>query len=282
MRRVVDLFRHSITRLIYDGGLSNASNLALSLLLSLFPFLMLIAALVRLYGDPVLADQTIDIVLGHWPADSAEPIKQTVEALLSQPAGEFFSIGTIVALILATNGVESARDGLNRAYKVAEGRSFIWRRIQGALFVMIGALGLIVAAFILVATPLVWQFVAGKLNWLGQFSYLVTLFQYGLAILILALILFGFHRFLSDLRDKRPSITVGIILTIVCIIIGSKLFGLYLQNVANYTAIYAGLAGMMIAIVYLYCLSVLILLGAEFNTALSESWTGDRSNETVK
>ena len=59
-------------------------------------------------------------------------------------------------------------------------------------------------------------------------------------------------------------------ITIVGIIAGSKLFAFYLSTFANYTALYAGLAGMMVAIVYLYCLSVLILFGAEFNTALSE------------
>ena len=261
-----------------DGGLANASNVALSLLLSLFPFLMLVAALVRLYGDPSLADQVVNLLLGHWPAGSAEPIVRTVETLLSQPAGEFFSIGTLIALVLATNGVENARDGLNRAYKVRETRSFIWRRLQGIMFVLVGALGLIISAIILVATPLVWNFLTGRIEFLGQFSFTATLVQYGLAVGILGLVLYAFHRFLPDMQGQRPKIIWGLLLTIGGILAGSKLFGLYLQNIANYTALYAGLAGMMIAIVYLYCLAVLILFGAEFNTALAE----ERENLATK
>ena len=121
-----------------DGGLAIASNVALSLLLSLFPFLMLIAALVRFYGEPALATQVVDIVLGHWPADSAKPIAEQIAVLLDQPSGEFFSISTLLALLLASNGIENARDGLNRAYKVIETRSFFWRRVQGAFFVVVG------------------------------------------------------------------------------------------------------------------------------------------------
>ncbi|MEM8751256.1 MAG: YihY/virulence factor BrkB family protein [Pseudomonadota bacterium] len=260
----------AVIKLSYDGGLAIASNVALSLLLSLFPFLMLLAALVRLYGDPALATEAIDLVLGHWPADSAKPIEATIQTLLQQPPGEFFSVGTFVALLLATNGIENARDGLNRAYKVQETRSFFWRRLQGAIFVIVGALGLIGAAFILVATPLVWDFLNQRIEWLYRFQPIATGVQYSLAIAILGIVLYSFHRFLPDVRYSRRNIVWGIALTILGILVGSKLFGLYLQNIANYTALYAGLAGMMIAIVYLYCISVLILFGAEFNTALAE------------
>lgn len=274
MMKFVSFFGNTLWRALNklndDGGLAIASNVALSLLLSLFPFLMLIASLVRLYGDPNLADQVVDLVLGHWPADSAAPIKQTVETLLSQPADEFFSFGTVFALVLATNGIENARDGLNRAYKVVETRSFFWRRLQGALFVVVGALGLIVAAFILVGMPLVWTFLTSRVDWLYQFSFTATFVQYGLAISILVVVLYAFHRFLPNLRGQHRIILWGLLLTIIGILLGSYLFGLYLQNIANYTAVYAGLAGMMIAIVYLYGIAVLILFGAEFNTALSD------------
>ncbi|MEE9313653.1 MAG: YihY/virulence factor BrkB family protein [Rhizobiaceae bacterium] len=270
IKMVARAFWQAIVKLNDDGGLAVASNVALSLLLSLFPFFMLIASLLRLYGDPSLSDQVVELLLGHWPAGSAEPIARTVETLLSQPAGEFFSAGTIIALVLATNGVENARDGLNRAYKIKETRSFIWRRVQGAVFVLLGALGLIVAAFILVATPLVWAFLAAKIPFLMEYSFTVTIVQYGLAMIILSFVLYAFHRFLPNMKGQDRTIIWGLLLSIFGIIAGSKLFGIYLQNIANYTALYAGLAGMMIAIVYLYCLSVLILFGAEFNTALSE------------
>ncbi|MFD0917431.1 YihY/virulence factor BrkB family protein [Pseudahrensia aquimaris] len=257
-------------RLAYDGGLAIASNVALSLLLSLFPFLMLIAALVRLYGDPTLADAVVELVLGHWPGDAAKPIAEQIQVLLSEPAGEFFSISTIVALILATNGVENARDGLNRAYKLDETRSFFWRRLQATAFVLLGAMALIFATFLLVGAPLAWSFLSARLPILPPYSVAFSVAKYGLAFLILGLVLFAFHRFLPNRRQRKRHILWGILLTIVIIFAGSWAFGLYLKTIANYTALYAGLAGMMIAIVYLYCLAAVILYGAEFNTALAE------------
>ena len=151
-------FYRATVKLIYDGGMAIASNVALSLLLSLFPFLMLIASLVRLYGDPSMAQEIVQLVFGAWPGDSAEAITEQVRVLLSQSPGEFFSLSTVVALVLATNGIESARDGLNRAYKVTERRSFLWRRAQGCAFILLGAVALIASNIILVGAPFVWLF----------------------------------------------------------------------------------------------------------------------------
>ena len=278
MENIILAFWNSIVKLNDDGGLAIASNVALSLLLSLFPFLMLIAALVRLYGDPSLAEGVVELVLGHWPGDSAKPIADQVAILLAQNPTEFFSFSTFIVLILATNGVENARDGLNRAYKVVETRSFLWRRVQSTFFVLGGAIGLIAVAFVLVGVPLIWNFMVNLIPVLGESSLSFTLVQYSFAIGLLWLILLAFHKWLPDMKLSRPQIRWGIILTILGIIVGSKLFALYLQTMANYTALYAGLASMMIAIVYLYCIAVLILWGAEFNTAFNELRSRDNAD----
>ena len=263
-------FYRATVKLVDDGGLAIASNVALSLLLALFPFLMLIASLVRLYGDPSMAQQIVVLILGSWPGDSADAITEQVRVLLSQSPGEFFSVSTLIALVLATNGIESARDGLNRAYKVTERRSFFWRRLQGGAFVLLGAVALIASNIILVGAPFAWSFLLARLEWLSEFSQMFRLIRYGLPLALLWVTLYAFHRFLPDLKGHRRALASGILITLIGIAVGSNLFGLYLQYIANYTAVYAGLAGIMVAIVYLYGLSILLLFGAEFNTALVE------------
>ncbi|MDD9911032.1 MAG: YihY/virulence factor BrkB family protein [Ahrensia sp.] len=268
--RIARAIWRSCVKLVNDGGMAIASNVSMSLLLSIFPFLMFIASMVRLYGDPELATATVDLVLGHWPADSAKPIADQITVLLSQSPTEFFSISTLVVLVLASNGVENARDGLNRAYKVKETRSFFWRRVQSAIFVIVGAIGLVTVAFILVGTPFLWRFLVSQIAWLEEFAFLFTFARFGVAVVLLWAILLAMHKLLPDVSRHERRMRWGIGLTIVGILAGSKLFGWYLQSMANYTAVYAGLAGVMIAIVYLYFLAVIILWGAEFNTAYSE------------
>ncbi|MEM7216344.1 MAG: YihY/virulence factor BrkB family protein [Pseudomonadota bacterium] len=270
MSKIAKMFWSAANRLVNDGGLANAGNIALSLLLSLFPFMILIATIVDIWGEPELLEEILTLLFDHWPAGSAAPIAEQMKIVLSQARGELFTIGNVVALILATNGIESARDGLNRAYKFDETRNFLVRRLQGCAIVCVSALALVLAAFILVGTPVVWKFIVSEIPWIGGFSTLVGFAQYGLAIVLLATALFSFHYFLPAGQYKGGEVIWGILVTIAGIIVGSKLFAIYLNEFADYANLYAGLAGIMIAIVYLYCISVLILFGAEFNAVLKQ------------
>lgn len=271
MMRFVKILWHASNRLANDGGLANAGNIALSLLLSLFPFMILIAALADIWGEPEVLEQILILLFDHWPAGSAGAIAGQMKIVLSQAGGQLFTISNVVALVLATNGIESARDGLNRAYRFTESRNFLYRRLQGCFFVLVAAMALIVAAIILVATPVVWKFLIGQLPWLSEFGFAVSLIQFGMAFLLLWGALFAFHDFLPDGNHERGGVVWGVLLSIICIIVGSQVFAFYLKNFANYASLYAGLAGVMIAIVYLYFFSVVILLGAEFNAALKET-----------
>jgi len=271
MHRILKTFWDASRSLTRDGGLANAGNIALSLLLSLFPFIILIATLVDIWGEPELLEQILVLLFEHWPAGSARPIADQMKIVLSQASGQLFTIGNGIALILATNGIESARDGLNRAYRFTEGRNFVYRRLQGTIFVLIAALALILAAIILVATPVFWQFSITQLPWLSEFGFAVATVQYGVSFLLLWSALYAFHVFLPDGKHAKGDVKWGVLITIISIIIGSQLFAFYLKNFADYANLYAGLAGIMIAIVYLYYFSVVILFGAEFNAALKHS-----------
>lgn len=231
---------------------------------------MLVGSLLRIWGDAGLVDEVFNLVLGHWPADAAKPISDQIKIIVNQRATEFFSISTFIGLVLATNGIESARDGLNRAYKTIESRSFLWRRLQSVLFVIGGAFGLILAAIILIGTPIAWSLTMEQMRFLQDFTYTVGFIKYTIAILVLVLSLLSFHQFLPDGSRRLKDMAPGIGVTIIGIILGSHLFSVYLLTIANYTALYAGLAGTMIAIVYLYAISALILFGAEFNAARCE------------
>ena len=258
-------------KLTYDGGLAIASNVALSLLLSLFPFLMLVAGLVRYFGGAELTESVVGLVLDTWPAGSAEAVSQAIRRAIANDGSSFFSYSTIVALILASNGVENARDGLNRAYKVAETRSFLWRRVQAVLVVVIGAMGLILAALVLVGAPLINEYLR-RADAIAdpRVHFLLRLGRYLVGAVILAIILWPFHRYLPDGSRRERRMWPGILTTIAGVILGSELFALYLNYNANYTALYAGLAGIMVAIVYLYCVAALLLYGAELNQTLME------------
>ena len=62
--------------------------------------------------------------------------------------------------------------------------------------------------------------------------------------------------------------------TLVLWFIAGKVFAFYLGKFANYTATYAGLASVVIAIFFLYMIATIMIFGAELNAALERLRAG--------
>jgi membrane protein len=113
-----------------DDGWAIASHIALSTLMALFPFLIVIAALAGFFfGSKDLADEAAKLLLEAWPPQVAAPIAQDISGVLTNTRGDILTFGLLFAVYFASSGVESLRVGLNRAYDVAEPRAWwCWRR----------------------------------------------------------------------------------------------------------------------------------------------------------
>jgi membrane protein len=64
-------------------------------------------------------------------------------------------------------------------------------------------------------------------------------------------------------------IVPGILFTLSAWLAGSTMFASYLDNFSSYVTTYAGLASIMIAVVFLYIISAIFILGGELNAAIS-------------
>ncbi len=60
----------------------------------------------------------------------------------------------------------------------------------------------------------------------------------------------------------------GVILTLILWGLTGYGFAYYLENLANYSVTYAGLAGLMAALIFLNLMAAIFILGAEFNARL--------------
>ncbi len=76
------------------------------------------------------------------------------------------------------------------------------------------------------------------------------------------------HVWLPAGRPHWRQLWPGIIGTLIAWIVSAWIFAIYLGGFANYAATYAGLAGVVTAIFFLYVVAALMIFGAEFNAAL--------------
>ncbi len=264
--------------LIHDGW-AIASHIALSVLMSLFPFLIVVTALAGFAGSTNLADEVATLLLEAWPAEVANPISREIGTVLTVRRTDALTVGAIFALYFASSGVEALRIGLNRAYEVVDWRSWWLLRLESIAYVVIGAGVLLVFAVLIVLGPLAWRTAIRWVPAAAPFELTVGILRLATTTIIIVAALTLAHKFLPAGRRRWRAIWPGIVFTLFFWLVGGVAFGRYLDSFADaYVSTYAGLAAAMIALIFLYTLSAIFLVGGELNAALAQA-RGETPNE---
>src|SRR5580700_10599941 len=105
-----------------DDGWAIASHIALSSLMSMFPFLILVTAIAGFIGSRNLADEVARIIIAAWPREVSGGIAEQIHDVLTTARGDILTLGAVFAVYFSSSGIESLRIGLNRAYGLHEPR----------------------------------------------------------------------------------------------------------------------------------------------------------------
>ena len=117
--------------------------------------------------------------------------------------------------------------------------------------------------------PLIWSRVIAVAPGLASMYTLVTFARLGIATIALAVTLLLAHLWLPAKRLRLVDVAPGVTVTFVCSVGFGEAFGIYLSEFArNYVSTYAGLASVMIALVFLYSLAAIFVFGGELNAAI--------------
>jgi membrane protein len=132
-----------------------------------------------------------------------------------------------------------------------------------------GAILLVLVSLLLIFAPIYFSFIelpsTPFYHWMIK-SHLIR----GLMVfLLLTFAVFACHRWLPGKRRPLARLFPGILMTLALWIIAAFGFSLYIQSFANYSATYAGLSGIMTALIFLYLMAVILIYGAEYNSALA-------------
>src|SRR5262245_17151497 len=154
IRQSLHIVLDAFYRFDRDDGWAIASHIALSILMSVFPFLIVVTAIAAFIGSVKLADEVARLLLEAWPDEVAGPLATEIHHVLTTPHGGLVTIGGVFALYFSSSGIESLRIGLNRAYGVRERRSFWALRLESIGFVLLSAIALVMLVLIVLGPPL--------------------------------------------------------------------------------------------------------------------------------
>lgn len=254
-------------------GLS--AEVAFFSLLSVFPGLLTIAAglgaLDGLFGSALLAraQQEVIAVLETFLTDKAAGTAEAVEALFEGGSGGVFTFGVIAALWAASRGMSTVMRTVAEIYNVQDTRSRMRTRLVAVGLAVASMVLIVVTLTALVVGPL---FGAGRhvAQWLGAAEVYGAVWEWaGIPVAFLALLVWAaavFHSVPHHHLGWRQHVG-GAALTGMLWLLVSAGFRLYLQ-VFGGNPVFGILGGALVVLVWLYLLSLALLLGAELNAVL--------------
>jgi membrane protein len=256
-----------------DDGWAIASHIALSTLMALFPFLIVITSLAGFFGSKDLADQAAELMLEIWPIQVANALSGEIHDVLTTTRGDALTIGLVLAVYFASNGVESLRVALNRAYAVIEPRRWYWLRLESIGYTLVAAVTSLAMAFLIVLGPLLLATAHRYVPLIVESNAgVLNIARYGITIAAMIIALFVLHAWLPAGRRSFLQILPGIVFTMLASLVSGIGFGMYLARFANnYVTMYAGLASVIIALVFLYFIAAIFVYGGELNAAIIKS-----------
>ena len=273
LRYVFHVSMDAFYTFLADDGWAIASHISLSTLMALFPFLIVLTSLAGFFGSKELADQAAGLMLQVWPKQVADSLSGEIHDVLTTTRGDALTIGAALAVYFASNGVESLRVALNRAYSVIEPRRWYWLRLESIGYTLIAAFTALAMAFLIVLGPLMLEAARRHIPVIVETNEnFLNVSRYGIAITALIIALFILHAWLPAGRRGFLQILPGIIFTLVASLVSGIVFGQYLARFANnYVTMYAGLASVIIALVFLYFIAAIFVYGGELNAAIIKS-----------
>lgn len=230
--------------------------------LALFPFLLFLVSLASLIIEPAQARVLLEQLATVAPSEVTAIIGDRLNALVRDEKVGLVSLGAVVAIWAASNGVAAVIRALNLAYDVKDSRPKWKVRLIAILFTLGGgALG-IVATLAAVATPALAQAVGEPIGtvilWLRiPVAALLVTFVWALAYYVL-----------PDVEQQFKFITPGSIVGVTIWIIASLGFSFYVTNFGKYDATYGSLGGMIVLLLWMWISSQVLLLGAEINAII--------------
>ncbi len=259
------ILRLSIVDTIRQDGVEHAGYLAFLSLLSLFPFLILLISIIGLFGASEVGAQFVHLIFSAVPAEMAEALNPRIEEITSGPPQSFLTIAILGVIWTASSSVEGCRTILNRAYRVAFPPPYILRRLISIAEFFVIVFTIIVGIFVFIIIPSFFEGIDAE-SVLEFYVDLEFLYIRYFAIFILLTCTTSLLYFaLPNAKQKITQTVPGSILTVVLWLSVERLFSIYLNNFHQFNLVYGSLAGMMISLMFFYLISLIFILGAEFN-----------------
>jgi membrane protein len=251
---------------IKDDCVDLAAQMSFFFVTSLFPFLVVIGAIVGWLPSTGLWTEMVGWIAAYLPRGPRHMVFRTILSLQTYHS-QFFSYGLAVTMWVASSGFVSLMESLSLAYGVKETRGFWKKRVIALAATAVGAIFAVVSFGLLTfghqlavaLAPHLQRILPFRFPWeFARWTGTLCLMVFGLDML---------NYFLPNVRRGWRWLTPGTVFVVVGLVSATSGFGYYVRHFGNYPRYYGAMAGFVILVMVIYIASLVLLIGAEIDSA---------------
>ncbi|MCX6232802.1 MAG: YihY/virulence factor BrkB family protein [Bacteroidetes bacterium] len=267
-----DVFLFFIKGMQKGAITQRAASLSFNFFLALFPAIIFLFTLIPYLPIHNFQTTLFEILQSFLPSNAFETVKSTISDIITNKRSGLLSIGFIMTLYFATNGVNAIIEAFNKTYHTVESRSWIRQRLISIVLVLILSLLLIVSISLITIGSFVLDYLVHHGILKGQFTiYLLFASRW---IVLLAMLFFGvsfLYYFAPAKKRTFRFISAGSTLATALTLISILGFNYYVANFSKYNALYGSIGTLIVILMWIYFNAIILLLGFELNASISHA-----------
>ena len=244
-----------------------AANASFFLLLAAFPAILLLLSILQY--TPLTQEDFMSLVRDLVPSVLLPLIEYVVTDVFEASSWTVLSISALTAIWSASRGVYGVVIGLNSIYQAKENRSYLAVRLACVFYTALFLIALLLTLAAHVFGRKILAFFSSKD--IPIFHFLAYLMR--LRFLVVAVVLTLFFTVIFMVFPNRRSGFLaslpGAAAAAVAWIGFSAIFSVYTAKFGNYSAIYGGIAGIALTMLWLYSCMCILFYGGVLNRCLA-------------
>lgn len=267
MLTIIHKFKLLTRKISEDDILPWASLLTIYLLLSIFPIIMILTELVSRtsLANPALLNYWTDLL----PTDVYKTLKSIAEELVVEQDSTIIPTAVIITLWSASRGMMAIIKALNKAYGIRERRSYFRLRLLALSYTLGLILLIVITLSLIVFGNNIFDLVDRSVDIPNILIILFGYLRYGLTVLFSLIFFIGLYNLCPSEKSGFYKVLPGALLASIGLIGISTIFSVYINYFSNLSYLYGSLTSFIIVILWLFIVSVVIMVGGELNAVFA-------------
>ncbi len=258
--------RHIARKFTRDEMTVYAAQASFFIVLSAFPFIMMLMTVVQLI--PNLDARDVGATLLALVPDvraMAPLIHQAVTDLYTNSPGTVLSITIIAALWSASKGMLGMERGLNRVHKCQIHRSYLMSRLVCMGYTLLFLLSCILSLLFIVFGDTIQNFLNNTFPILADVTRNILPFRGLMAVVVLTGCFLGIYTYLPHRKLSLISQVPGALFSSAGWLLFSFGFSIYFNQFSRFSYMYGSLTAVILLMLWIYFCICILFAGAEIN-----------------